>query len=415
MNAEARDHFRRGRYDEARRLLAGRVVQVPDDADAWQLLALSHLHLGHPDQARAAAEKATKLAPDRASSHLTLGQVLQQQNELAAAETACRKAIELSPNSHQAYQKLGIVLEQRWQTQQPPSDVQAESDTASDVRSWQSRFNQSTRACWELFTLHRQRVTSLLLDEPADRCGSLSVLGDGNCNDLDLKELCRVYSTIHLVDIDERSIVEGTRAQQIEAPSEQLRLHGGVDVTGVAHWFDGRTAEHPAETSELLDCIQQARTARVNLPGNVDVAISMCLLSQLMTALDTFIGAAHAEFTRLAAAIRTRHLELLIGSVRPGGRALIVTDVASSKIVPELLSCGQKQLPELLERIMKEERFLTGVNPFHLQRLCRDVPSLSAQVEQVRVSHPWLWYLPGNTHVVCAVSFTRGSPDRDTC
>ena len=410
MIAEARDHFRGGRYDEARRLLAQRVVQVPDDADAWQLLALSHLHLGQPAEARAAAQKATPMAPERASSQLTLGQVMQQQNELLAAETAYRKAIELNPNFHQAYQKLGIVLEKRWQTRQPTSDVQAGSDSARDVRSWQSRFNESTRACWELFTPHRQRVTSLLLDEPADRRGSLSVLGAGNCNDLDLKELCRVYSTIHLVDIDEQSIVEGTRAQQIEAPSEQLQLHGGVDVTGVARWFDGRSAEQPPETSELLDCIQQARTARVDLPGNVDVAISTCLLSQLMTALDTFIGAAHAEFTRLAAAIRTRHLELLIGSVRPGGRALIVTDVASSEMVPELRSCGQKQLPKLLERIMTEERFLTGVNPFHLQRLCHDVPSISAQVQQVRVSHPWLWYLPGKTHVVCAISFTRGSP-----
>ncbi|MCH8922089.1 MAG: tetratricopeptide repeat protein [Planctomycetes bacterium] len=410
MIAEARDHVRGGRYDEARRLLAQRVVQVPDDADAWQLLALSHLHLGQPAEARAAAQKATTMAPERASSQLTLGQVMQQQNELLAAETAYRKAIELNPNFHQAYQKLGIVLEKRWQTRQPTSDVQAGSDSARDVRSWQSRFNESTRACWELFTPHRQRVTSLLLDEPADRRGSLSVLGAGNCNDLDLKELCRVYSTIHLVDIDEQSIVEGTRAQQIEAPSEQLQLHGGVDVTGVARWFDGRSAEQPPETSELLDCIQQARTARVDLPGNVDVAISTCLLSQLMTALDTFIGAAHAEFTRLAAAIRTRHLELLIGSVRPGGRALIVTDVASSEMVPELRSCGQKQLPKLLERIMTEERFLTGVNPFHLQRLCHDVPSISAQVQQVRVSHPWLWYLPGKTHVVCAISFTRGSP-----
>ena len=410
MLEEARNHFRGGRYDAARRLLSQRVAQIPGDVDAWQLLAVSHLHLGQPVEARAAAQKAVAFGPERASSHLTLGQVMQQQDELLAAETAYRKAIELNPNFHQAYQKLGIVLEERWQTQQPPSDVQAGNDSAHGVRSWQSRFNQSTRACWELFTPHRRRVTSLLLDEPADRHGSLSVLGAGNCNDLDLKQLCRFYSTVHLVDIDERSIVEGTKAQQIEAPSEQLQLHGGVDVTGVAHWFDGRTAEHPAETSELLDCIQQARTARVNLPGNVDVAISICLLSQLMTALDTFIGAAHAEFTRLAAAIRTRHLELLIGSVRPGGRALVVTDVASSEMVSELRSCGQKQLPKLLERIMTEERFLTGVNPFHLQRLCRDVPSLSAQVEQVRVSHPWLWYLPGKTYVVCAMSVTRGNP-----
>jgi len=126
-----------------------------------------------------------------------------------------------------------------------------------------------------------------------------------------------------------------------------------------------------------------------------------------MEILNQTLGSQHPQFTRLAAVVRSRHVERLIDSVRPGGRALIVTDVTSSDLVPELGKTSQTELPNLLEQIMREERFLTGVNPFHIHRLCNELPGLKRDVGTVRASHPWVWQFPNKTYAVCAIEIHR--------
>ena len=278
---------------------------------------------------------------------------------------------------------------------------------ASEIVAREQRFNRATRVCWDHFAPHRRRVTELLLDQPADqRCG-LSVLGAGNCNDLDLPALCATFSAVHLIDLDAQALAAGVVAQGMNTGQGPLHLHGGVDVTGIAERLDGWTPTQPPDDTQLRDCLLAAGKSHVELPRPVDVAVSVCLLSQLMEILNVTLGGQHPQFTRLAALVRSRHVELLVDSVRPGGRAVIVTDITSSDLVPELSSVSPGQLPALLERIMRDGRFLSGVNPFHLQRLCRELPSLARRVASVRVSHPWVWQFPGRTYVVCAVEIRR--------
>lgn len=278
---------------------------------------------------------------------------------------------------------------------------------SGDIFAREQRFNRATQHCWDLFAAHRRRVTELLLDQPEHQRSGLSVLGAGNCNDLDLRALCAAYSAVHLIDLDAQALADGVVAQGLEAGRGPLHLHGGVDVTGIAGRLDGWSPANPPDDGQLRDCLLAAGESHVELPRPVDVAVSVCLLSQLMEILNATLGSGHPQFTRLAARVRARHVELLVDSVRPGGRAVIVTDVTSSDIVPELGSVTQGQLPALLERIMRGGPFLTGVNPFHLQRLCRELPSLAPRVAAVRVSHPWVWQFPGRTYVVCAIEIRR--------
>jgi hypothetical protein len=330
-------------------------------------------------------------------------------DELDAEEAELRRIIAANPNAHGAYQKLGLIHQQRWLAEQAATATDEKQSTESDIPARERQMNQATRNCWELFVTHRRRVTSLLTDDSHEQSGELLIVGAGNCNDLELSALLEAYSRVHLVDIDATAMEAGTSFQNVSEPQTGLVLHRGVDVTGIADQMSGWIAGGPPDAEELAECISRVHAAEIALPQGVDVAVSMCLLSQLMMAMNTALGDEHPQFRNLASAVRIRHLLHLVGSVRPGGRVLIVTDLTSTDTYPELFSTSQRELPELLERIMAEDRFLTGVNPFHLQRLCHEVPELARRVAEVRVSRPWTWYFPGRTHVVCAVELMCSS------
>jgi hypothetical protein len=285
-------------------------------------------------------------------------------------------------------------------------------EAADVIRARQQTFNRETKGCWELFAPHRQRVTKLLVNQPEDRRRGLSVIGAGNCNDLDLAALAGCFAEIHLVDLDTEALAAGVASQGMDVRREGLHLHGGVDVTGIAEQIRHWTPKPAVDERLVRDCQLLAEQSRVQLPGPVDAAVSVCLLSQLMEALNVTLGSQHPQFTRLAAAVRTRHIEQLVNSVRPGGRAIIVTDVASSEFVTELRTATPRELPALLERILRDGPLLTGVNPFHIQRLCREWPSLAPRVADVRVSHPWTWRFPSHMYVVCAVEIRRSDDFR---
>src|SRR5688500_2807655 len=96
----------------------------------------------------------------------------------------------------------------------------------------QIRLNRITRDGWSRYSSHREHLTRLLTkkDFPG---GRLLVLGAGNCNDLDLQGLLRSFSELHLVDIDAEALDWGVNEQGLSG-NEQIVLHGGLDVTGIA-------------------------------------------------------------------------------------------------------------------------------------------------------------------------------------
>lgn len=275
------------------------------------------------------------------------------------------------------------------------------------LRDEQRRRNQACRACWDLYQPHRERVTHLLLTGAEEPAGTLCVLGAGNCNDLDLERLTRAFREIQLVDLDGPTLAAGVAAQPLAA-RDRLVLHGDVDVTGISDVLAPWSPASPPDASLVRQLVTQAATARpIDWPAPFDVVASVCLLSQLIEAVSKSLGEAHPQYLALLFAVRARHLQLLVEWLRPGGRAVLVTDFVSSATCSELARADEADLPALTARLVQQRNFFTGLNPWVLQALVRQDPWFAARVAQVRLVPPWRWPFPTRVYAVCALEISK--------
>ena len=271
----------------------------------------------------------------------------------------------------------------------------------NDPRVRQEQFNAESRDQWEGFAEHRRVVSSLLA---AVGRGRLCVLGAGNGNDLDLGSLLSSYREVHLVDLDAESLARGVERQGVAGRPGLVR-HGNVDVTAMldamARWSPlGPVGE--AELEALVDWPSSRVT--LALPGPFDSVASTCLLSQLIGNARHAIGEAHPQFDRVIRSIRLGHLRLLARLVRPGGRVVLITDVASSDWCPGLAEVPESDLPGLVPRLASEHGLIRGVNPAELLAIFRRDPILSTRLGEVEVTPPWRWRLHARVYLVCAIT-----------
>ena len=274
--------------------------------------------------------------------------------------------------------------------------------------------NEGSRDCWDLFAPHRWQVTRRLVGccrTPTDR---LCVLGAGNCNDLELDRLTAAFQELHLVDLDSAALAGGIARQQFRGRGT-VHLHGGIDVTGVAHCLANWTPERPPSGTEFEDCLRLADDSLVGLPASpFNVVASVCLLTQLIDALSLTLGASHPRFFDLVSAVRRRHLRLLVELLAPGGRAILVTDVVSSDTCPTLSDIPPGDLAKSLTELINQRNFFTGVNPAVLRSIFATEPMISPQVEDVQVTAPWLWHFKLRVYAVCAI-VVRVAPGHAPC
>lgn len=95
----------------------------------------------------------------------------------------------------------------------------------------ETRGNNMGQGDWELYAHHRQHQTNAILQQ-APAGGRVCFLGAGNCNDLDLDRLAGQFSELHLVDIDTKAL-QRAAARQTPTTAAKLRLHGGIELTGL--------------------------------------------------------------------------------------------------------------------------------------------------------------------------------------
>jgi len=255
------------------------------------------------------------------------------------------------------------------------------------------RRNCQSRDAWPAYAGHRDSVTRLLREAAAGqpRPRRLAALGAGNCNDLDLPALLGDYDELHLVDLDADALDEGL-ARQEGVPAGRVKLHGRMDVTGCL----SRLA---AELSpDAGDARIDAWVARIKdlppfpQPSPFHVVISLAVLTQLAEmALLLLGGPAHPRGNDLLFALRNHHLRKLLEMTRPGGVALLVTDVVSSFTFPNLPFLGEAELADALYQQVAMKNFFTGANPFALEALCRNEPSLKGRIAGVEILRPWRW------------------------
>jgi hypothetical protein len=279
----------------------------------------------------------------------------------------------------------------------------------------QSR-NRASRELWQCFAPHRQRVTELIVGgvPPDARSPRLTILGAGNCNDLDLARLRQRFDAIQLVDCDLEAVQQGIQRQGLTV-DPAITLLGPVDLSGIADQIQSWSPDQPPSAQE----IDRARTAAASAaavtsfpPSNV--VASVCLLSQILERLILALGPEHPRLLELVHPVRHAHLRLMIDQLYPGGIGLLITDVVSSETAPQIVEAQPLTLPGLLRELIARRNFFTGLNPAVIHSLLTTDPLLVPHVEQVAIHAPWIWDLGSRVYAVYAAQFRRRPSDRET-
>jgi hypothetical protein len=265
--------------------------------------------------------------------------------------------------------------------------------------------NRRSKDDWDLYRGHREQFTATLLGlipevTPADRHPTLCLLGAGNCNDVDLSQLADQFGMIHLVDIDAGALSRA-RERQPAAIRPQLVLHGGVDLTGLLGPLDRWKGKTP-DAATLVQAVSEgvAQLARLLPAGQVDLAVSCCLMSQLGWSLETALGpirpaggdVSPSTSLELRLATITVHLQTLATLTRPGGKALLASDIVSSDLYPLDELAPDTDLRALADRLVAEQAVVyAGANPLLVSRLLRKDPALKQAFTGPTILPPWLW------------------------
>ncbi|MEA2697519.1 MAG: hypothetical protein QOI66_1790, partial [Myxococcales bacterium] len=231
--------------------------------------------------------------------------------------------------------------------------------------------NRETRDLWERFKDHRRRVTAEILAlAPGGtdaRGGRLCLLGAGNANDLDLQSLAARFDEVHLVDIDPGALSRAT-GRQSPAVRAKLRSHAPVDLSGLYHQLQGKSRLPPDDemvTAGTAELIRQ-------LPSELDVVASCCVLSQMSWALEHLASPDGTRIPTLEQALLRIHLRAILRMIKPTGAALLVSDLTSSLFYRPLdeLAPGE-DLRELTLKLAAQRVAHTVCNPDLVRQVLR--------------------------------------------
>ncbi len=271
-------------------------------------------------------------------------------------------------------------------------------------------FNAASRDQWSGFEAHRHKVSELLAADGDPSRARLCILGAGNGNDIDLPTLLKGYFAVHLVDLDANALDRGAVRQGVdEHPA--LRLFGKVDLTGLLDAIAGFSPATPVRP-ELLAALAERPALAVPpvLAGPYDMVASTCLLSPLIGNAFHSIGESHPQFMAMVQAIRTGHMRLLAELTAPGGTMILITDITSSDILPELRSLPESTLAGLFPRIVRDRAYFHGLNPVVVGSIVEQDPVLSMRVASGESLAPWRWHLHGRVYLVWALRFRLADP-----
>lgn len=272
--------------------------------------------------------------------------------------------------------------------------------------------NRLSRADWVRYAGQRAKVTGRLLEAArATGGGTLCVLGAGNCNDLDLRQLAAAFTAIHLVDLDGEALRAGVERQIEAGEVAAISLHPSVDLGDVAATLAPWSLDRPPQPAEMAAIVERlsARPWLVLEQQSVDVIASTCVLSQLVDAAVRTIGDWHPRFFDIVRAIRQSHWRLMVGQLRDGGCGLLFTDFVSSDTCPELLHTAEESLLALIARLIAERNFFTGLNPLAMCAALAEDAELQGRVSELRLLPPWTWQQAARTYAVTVLEFRRAA------
>lgn len=273
------------------------------------------------------------------------------------------------------------------------------------LNTHQARMNRSTLGQWDWYALHRARIEQLIVPNKTGQ--TLCVLGAGNCNDLDLEWLTRVYANVHLVDLDGTAL-ESARDRQFKSQPPNLHLHAPVDLTSIAHTiatWKGR--EVPVEEVDAAIATVNRNTIPLqltNLIGHCDLVVSPCILSQIWVATRDLLGSAHPRWKSIKASLLHQHLRQINSLLKSGARGVKIVDLASTSVVRHLDQAKPHEWQSLMQLCITEGRCFRGLEPQALQSALR----AQGITTPIQIIPPWLWHLGFAKSFLCfAMTWTR--------
>jgi hypothetical protein len=271
-------------------------------------------------------------------------------------------------------------------------------------RPHQALVGRHARTPLERALTHRNALMRLLPGRAGEgRRGMICVLGAGQCHDLDLENLLARFHEIHLVDRDEQALRAGCDQQGVRGHG-RIRLHGNIDIAGIDQLLN--------DYARNRDAGRIARLPETPLPaslgelGQFEVVVSANLLPEIMLETVKGLGIENRDTPRVLAAVRQAHIETLLEMTRSGGQAFLVTELTTSRLVPELASA-----PHDLDSIVRAPEIVSRLNPGcnHgvIDRLLLDSESITSRLERYDMSPPWLRQEDGYAAAYIAYRLTR--------
>lgn len=286
------------------------------------------------------------------------------------------------------------------------------------IRTQQQR-NAETADAGDGYADHRDNVMRLIMASAAELrpdaetpCDSIALLGIGNGLDVDLPQIATCFRNIHLVDVDDTAVLR--LVTQNPEISGVIWPHAPIDIASPLLSLTSRdfraVDENIEHCTEVLQQLSKETFQGDLEPGSCDVVASLCVLSQLVGSLAEIINSDHPAFINAVKAMRIGHLRRMLNLLKPGGIAVLVTDVVSSDTAPEILSTSAEELSDLLKQLVSDRNFFTGTNPAQLLSDLNVLERLPQGPETVQVFDPWIWNLGPRSYAVNAVRFQARRP-----
>ena len=140
-----------------------------------------------------------------------------------------------------------------------------------------------------------------------------------------------------------------------------------------------------------------AGTAEVirQLPSELDVVVSCCVLSQMSWALERLASPDGLANPALEQALLRIHLRALLRAIRPSGAALLVSDLTSSLFYPPLAELAPgEDLRALTRKLAARRVAYTVCNPELVRMTLRHDAELAETCLPPTLGEPWLWTGP---------------------
>ncbi len=277
----------------------------------------------------------------------------------------------------------------------------------SPIAKRAATLNAQTRVL-QTYEQHRQKTMELVSLAAAELIGvaerTVSVLGAGNCMDLDLQQLATLFHRVTLLDVDRRAVESGVNAVE-SLQSSRVQILAPIDLA-----FPLATTQAAAlsGTDSIAQFCKRLESPLATLSvAPADVVVSTCVLSQILSVLTNLVADKHPQFLSLIQAVRRGHLVRMLQLLKPGGRGILISDLVSSETTPSLSSIDSVSLPKLLAQALATGNFFSGLHPGIMLQDLETGLNIAPYIESPVMVAPWRWQMGPRTYAVYAITFRK--------